>query len=81
MVTVAWHKMCKPFDEGGLDQSQAWVRYAQFQSILGHLTLKIESSITESHLTSVWSSVKAKYPKILENSNWLLGTGENINFW
>ncbi|GAU10152.1 hypothetical protein TSUD_423850 [Trifolium subterraneum] len=31
--------------------------------------------------SSIWSSVKEEVPTILENSIWLLGNGEDINFW
>jgi ribonuclease HI len=38
--------------------------------------------IIQYHIySSLWSSIKDEYPVILENSIWLLGKGNNINFW
>jgi len=38
--------------------------------------------IIQYHIySSLWSSIKNEYLVILENSIWLLGKGNNINFW
>jgi len=38
-------------------------------------------AISHHIYSSIWSSVKAEIGVIVENCRWLIGLGENINFW
>jgi len=96
MVTVSWHKPCKPLEEGGLgirslvklneanNLKLSWEMLNSKQPwaiSLKDKVIKKRSPITYHVSSSIWSSIKSEYPIILENSSWLLGNGENINFW
>jgi len=96
LVTVAWHKTCKPLKEGGL-------RIRNLSNINETGNLKVCWEIVQSDLplasfvrsrvirnrklinyhisSSIWSRAKHKLPIILDDTSWQLGNGEMINFW
>lgn len=95
-MIVSWHRICKPYDEGGLgirsmttfneatnlklgwdmlNSNEPWAPSLKSKAI------RNRKPISHHIFSSIWSSVKNDYSRILENSTWLLGTGENINFW
>lgn len=96
LVTVAWKKMCKPYLEGGLglrsiislneaynlklcwdmmQSNEDWAKILKCRAIKGNKAIRYHIS------SSIWSSIKAEFPKVIENSYWLLGNGKDINFW
>jgi hypothetical protein len=96
LVTVAWHKSCKPLKEGGLgirnlsDINEAgnlklcWeIVQSDFPwaSFVRSRVLRNKNPIRYHISSSIWSSAKHKLPTILNNTSWQLGNGESINFW
>ena len=96
LVTVAWHKVCSPINEDGLgirslskvnedanlklcwEMMQSNLPWAQF---LRNRVLKKNVPISYHISSSIWTSVKHKYQEVIFNSSWLLGNGQDINFW
>jgi hypothetical protein len=96
LVTVAWHKVCTPFKEGGLgirslskineganlklcwEMTQSNLPWAQF---LRNNVMQHQHPISYHISSSIWSSIKHKYAEVMLNSSWLLGNGNDINFW
>ncbi|CAJ2651412.1 unnamed protein product [Trifolium pratense] len=93
---MAWHKVCTPFNEGGLGiRSLSKVNEAanlklcwelmqsdmQWAKFLRFRVLNGTKPISYHIFSSVWSSVKHKLTEIISNSSWQLGNGELINFW
>jgi hypothetical protein len=96
LVTVAWKKICRPIAQGGLNirslsslnkasnlklcwtllNSQcSWAKLLRDRVIRGR-------KIIQHHISSsIWSSIREEYSVVMENSIWLLGNGEDINFW
>ncbi|MCH81156.1 ribonuclease H protein [Trifolium medium] len=68
LVTVAWYKVCLPFNEGGLGLSFSEV-------------LKNSKPVSYYISSSIWSGIKHKFPDIILNCTWQIGNGEIINFW
>jgi hypothetical protein len=96
LVTVAWHKVCSPFDEGGLGiRSLSKINEAanlklcweltqsdlQWAKFLRFRVLKGAKPISYHIFSSVWSSIKHKFHEVCTNSSWQIGNGESINFW
>ena len=96
LVTVAWHKSCKPLKEGGLgirnlsDINEAGNLKLCWEIVQSDLpwaffvrsrVLRNKKPISYHISSSIWSSAKHKVPTILNNSSWLLGNEELINFW
>ncbi|GAU12290.1 hypothetical protein TSUD_141980 [Trifolium subterraneum] len=50
-------------------------------SITQGRVLRENKSINHHIYSSLWSSCKDEFATLMENSTWLLGNGENINFW
>jgi hypothetical protein len=96
LVTVAWHKVCKPTSQGGLgirsisqinkgaslkficdflNSSEDWAL------LLKSRVLRKNGIISHHISSSLWSSCKDSYADLVENSSWLLGNGDIINFW
>jgi len=95
LVTVSWHKLCKPLDEGGLGHRSltslnnatnfklCWERINSEQSWASMLRSKVikgSKPICYHIFSSLWRNMKEEYNAIQMNSHWLLGTGEQINF-
>ena len=96
LVTVAWHKVCTPTKEGDLgirslskineganlklcrEMMQSNLPWAQF---LRNRVLKNLTPIRYHISSSIWNGIKHKFNEVLHNSSWLLGNGEDINFW
>jgi ribonuclease HI len=96
LVTTSWKKVCRPLAQGGLNirsisnlnkatnlkmcwslmNSQcSWARLLKDRVIRGNKPI-------QHHIySSIWSSIKDEFSIIIDNSIWLLGNGENINFW
>ena len=96
LVTVAWHKVCKPLKEGGLGITSlsnineagnlklCWEVIQSdlpWASFVRSRVMRKKKPIVHHISSSVWSSAKHKLPSILNNSTWQLGDGESINFW
>jgi hypothetical protein len=96
LVTVAWHKVCTPFLEGGLgirslsklneaaNLKTCWELLQsdmQWAKFLRSRILKGPIPISYHISSSIWSSVKHKFHEICSNSSWQVGNGEMINFW
>jgi ribonuclease HI len=96
LVTVAWHKVCTPFHEGGLgirslskvneaaNLKTCWELFQsemQWAKFLRSRIFKGSFPISYHISSSVWSSVRHKFHDICSNSSWQVGNGELINFW
>jgi hypothetical protein len=96
LVTVSWKKLCRPISQGGLNLRSlsslnkasnlklcwnllnshcSWARILKERVIRGRRVIQHHIS------SSIWSSIKEEFSVIADNSIWLLGNGENINFW
>jgi ribonuclease HI len=96
MVTVPWHIVCTPLAEGGLgvrslsvlnqaanlklcwdliSSSNQWAAFLRSRVVRGN-------GFINHHIYSfIWSSIKPQSQTIIDNTCWLLGNGERINFW
>ncbi|CAJ2662070.1 unnamed protein product [Trifolium pratense] len=96
LVTVAWKKICAPYDEGGLGlRSLKSLNAASnlklcwdlmhsdedWAKILRFRVMRKGIAINHHVYSSIWSSVKQEVQVIYENSCWKVGNGHNINFW
>jgi hypothetical protein len=96
LVTVAWKKVCKPLAQGGLsirslvtlneasNLKLCWELFnsqEQWACILRSRTFRSRKCISYHIHSSLWSSVKAEYRVVLENSRFIIGDGSTINFW
>ena len=43
--------------------------------------LRQSTCISHHIFSSIWSAIKNEFLVIKENSSWIIGNGENINFW
>ncbi|MCH82427.1 ribonuclease H protein, partial [Trifolium medium] len=95
IVTVAWKKVCKPYSQGGLgirslitlnEASNLKLCWDLFQSqeqwviLLRSRVFRGRRCITHHVHSSIWSSVKAEFNVVLENSQFIIGDGTTINF-
>ncbi|XP_058776647.1 uncharacterized protein LOC131650967 [Vicia villosa] len=95
-VTVAWDTCCRPYGEGGLgirslvslnnaaNLKQCWDLFnskEQWAILLRARVLRDGRKISYHIFSSLWSSFKASLEEVKENSCWLIGNGEKINFW
>ncbi|GAU22700.1 hypothetical protein TSUD_138230 [Trifolium subterraneum] len=96
LVTTSWKKLCRPLSQGGLNlksltnlnkatnlnlcwtilnSNNSWAKLIRDRVIRNR-------KIIQHHIfSSIWSSVKDEFEIIMDNSVWLLGNGEDINFW
>jgi ribonuclease HI len=96
LVAVAWSKICKPANKGGLglrsisslnkgaNLKLCWDMMNSNEDwavLLKDRVLRKKKTITHHIFSSLWSSIKHVYPDLLFNSSWVLGDGANINFW
>ncbi|CAI8593485.1 unnamed protein product [Vicia faba] len=94
-ITVAWKKICKPISEGGLDirslldlnaSSNLKLAWDSFNSdkdwaVLSRSRVLCNNNFIKHHIYSlIWSSIEAEIPVVQDNSSWLLGNGNSINF-
>jgi hypothetical protein len=54
---------------------------AAWAKLLKDRVLRDNRPITYHIYSSLWSSIKEEFSTTMNNSIWLLGSGENINFW
>jgi hypothetical protein len=95
-VTVAWHKVCSSFAEGGLGiRSLSKLNQAnnlklcwellqsnlQWAQGLRSRVIHGAKPISYHVYSSIWSSIKHKFVEVSEHVSWQLSTGENIRFW
>jgi len=96
LVSVAWKKVCRPFSQGGLNlrsiktlniSANLNLLWKMLHSdddwaiLLKSRTLRMHKPIQYHIYSSLWSSIKEEINSLHNNSIWLLGTGDNINFW
>ena len=96
IVTVAWKKVCRPLSQGGLNlrSSKTLNAYTNLHLLwkllhsqddwailLRDRVLRSRKPINHHIYSSLWSSIKEEFSNLEENSTWLLGNGEMINFW
>ncbi|XP_058742495.1 uncharacterized protein LOC131614988 [Vicia villosa] len=96
LVHVAWHKVCRPVSEGGLnirslatlnDASNLKLCWDLLQSsdpraiILRARVLRGNKCINHHIHSSIWSGLKNEFQIVLDNSQILIGNGLNTNFW
>ncbi|MCH94279.1 putative ribonuclease H protein, partial [Trifolium medium] len=96
LVTVAWHRVCSPFNEGGLGlRSLSKLNEAtnlklcweisqsnlQWAKFIRHRVIKGSKPISYHIFSSIWSGVKNKFQEVCCNSFWQIGNGEDVNFW
>jgi hypothetical protein len=96
LVTVAWKIFCKPYDEGGLgirslitlneasNLKLCWdflVSQEDWAVLLRARTIRNGSSINHHIFSSLWGSMKSEFKNVMDNSSFLLGDGNLINFW
>jgi hypothetical protein len=95
-VSVSWHKVCKPTDEGGLGLgsliklNEASILKLGWELINSNepwaisprnRALNDRKPVKYHIFSSIWSSVKSDYPNLIDISCWLLGNGDHINIW
>ena len=96
LVIVSWKKVCSDLFEGGLGiKSLICLNEAtklklcwdmlhsneQWASLIRSRAIRGKSCISHHIYSSIWSGIKGEYQVIMNNSNWLLGDGQKINFW
>jgi ribonuclease HI len=96
LVTVSWKTVCRPFSQGGLNIRSlvklneasnlklCWSllhSHASWAKLLRDRVFKKGRPINHHIFSSLWSSVKAEFVTIKDNSAWLFGDGVSISFW
>jgi len=94
LVTVAWHKVCKPFKEGGLgirnlgDINEAGnlkncrdILQSDLQRAKLVRVLRDNVHVKHHISSSVWSNAKHKFNTLKDNVSWKIGDGQSIKFW
>jgi ribonuclease HI len=96
LVTISWHKMCRPLAQGGLNLRSltslntatnlklCWSLFnddSSWAKLLRDRVFRKRNIIQHHIFSSIWSSIKEEFAVIRENSVWILGNGRDINFW
>jgi hypothetical protein len=96
MTTLAWHKVCKPKDEGGVGLRSvksinkndilclAWKYTTSDQHwaiLLRARTMRNRGHISYHIDSSIWPSIKVHLHIIHDNSQWQIWNGDKVNFW
>ncbi|GAU35013.1 hypothetical protein TSUD_103360 [Trifolium subterraneum] len=96
LVTTSWKKICRPYSQGGLNLKSLsklnkatnlklcwslWNSQNSRAKLLKDRVIRQRKTIQHHIFSSIWSSIKDEFEVIMENSVWLLGNGEDINFW
>jgi hypothetical protein len=96
LVTVSWKKICRPLAQGGLNlRSLTKLNSASnlklcwnlcnsnstWACLLRDRVFRGKRPIQHHIFSSLWCSVKDEFSVISENSTWLIGDGNDINFW
>ncbi|KAL6206588.1 hypothetical protein ACLB2K_023836 [Fragaria x ananassa] len=96
IVTVSWSQICAPKDEGGLGLrhlkslnlaallTMGW-RVLTANSALGVFArsrFSISHHMKSRYLcSSLWHGLRVSLPILFQNSKWLIGDGNSVNFW
>ncbi|CAJ2652437.1 unnamed protein product [Trifolium pratense] len=96
LVTTSWKKICRPLSQGGLNLRSlsklnkatnlklCWNLFNSQTSwaiLLRDRVFRKRKTIQHHIFSSIWSGIKDEFAVIMENTIWLLGNGEEINFW
>lgn len=96
VCTVSWQVLCRTWEEGGLDirptrlinesliLKLSWDLIAhdkQWATLFKQRYFLNGRPSTRYFQTSVWSGIKSHIGKVLNNSLWIVGTGNKIHFW
>ncbi|MCH80548.1 ribonuclease H protein [Trifolium medium] len=96
LVTISWKKICRPYSQGGLNLrslttlnsstnlSLCWSllhSQASWALLLKDRVLRGNRIINHHIYSSIWCGIKDEFSVIMDNSIWLLGDGNDINFW
>jgi ribonuclease HI len=96
ICTVSWSVMCRSWEEGGLNLKPtrlinealifklSWDLLdgnSQWSMLFKRRYFSNGKPILRYFKSSVWSGIKVQVGTVLANSLWIIGTGENINFW
>jgi len=96
VCTVPWKILCRPWSEGGLDiKSMRCINDASMLKLAWDLFSSNSqwAVLFKSHFfshgqpiryfvkSSVWHGVKNHISTILQNTLWIVGTGDRINLW
>jgi ribonuclease HI len=96
LVTVSWQKLCNTVDEGGLgirslsivnkasNLKQFWELLNsdnQWAEILRCRVVRKHGFITHHIFSSIWNGIKDQQHHIEQHTRWIIGNGNNINFW
>jgi hypothetical protein len=58
-----------------MQSNEEWVMILKCRVVRGN------KPISHHIFSSIWTSIKDEFPKVIDNSYWLLGNGKSINFW
>jgi hypothetical protein len=96
LVTISWKKICRPFSQGGLNLKSliklnkatnlrlCWNllnSQCSWAMLLKDRVLRGRKTIQYHIYSSIWSSIKDEFDVIMNNSAWIMGNGDEINFW
>jgi ribonuclease HI len=96
LITISWKKICRPMAQGGLNIRSltslnkasnlklCWSLLnskASWAMLLKDRVFKKGRVIRHHIFSTIWSSIKDDMHVVLDNSAWLVGKGDNINFW
>ena len=97
LISVAWRKICRPLDEGGLGFRSfkitnkalllklAWQIMEGKNSLLHVLRDRFINKYGEVRSTgvisSIWVSIKAYYSSLLAETLWIIGEHSVVKFW
>jgi hypothetical protein len=96
LVTISWKKICRPLAQGGLNiRSLIHINKASnlklcwnmvnsqtsWAILLKDRVFRKGKTIQHHIFSSIWSSIKEEFNVLKDNTVWLVGNGERINFW
>jgi ribonuclease HI len=96
LVTISWKKICRPLAQGGLNIRSlihlnkasnlklCWNMvnsHTSWALLLKDRVFRKGKTIQHHIFSSIWSSIKEEFNVIKDNTVWLVGNGERINFW
>jgi mannosylglycoprotein endo-beta-mannosidase len=96
LVTISWKKVCRPVAQGGLNIRSLLTLNKASNLKLSWSMINSQSSwalllkdrvfrkgrVIKHHIySSIWSGIKDELEVIYDNVVWLVGNGNNINFW
>jgi len=96
LITISWKKICRPLSQGGLSLRSlkdlntstnlnfVWrTLFSQedWALLIKDRVFRNSKPIKHHIYSSLWSSMKEEFKDINNNTFWLLGNGNKINFW